>query len=63
MDNLEEMDKFFKVQLSKTELGRNKIWAEQSQPLKSKLWWKIFQQTKAQGEMASQMNSTKHLKN
>ena len=34
---------------------------DESQVLKLKLWLKTFQQTKAQDQMASQVNSIKHL--
>ena len=37
------------------------LWTDQSQALKLKLWLKIFQQTKAQDQMASQVNSIKRL--
>ena len=63
MENREEMDKF----LEKHNLPRQNqeeienIWTDQSQALKLKLWLKIFQQTKAQDQMASQANSIKHL--
>ena len=62
MDNLEEMDKFLVMQtcLDWTR-KKQKIWTDLSQALKLKLWLKIFQQTKAQDQMASQANSIKHL--
>ena len=62
MDNLEEMDRLNrKVQSSKTEPGRNRNY-EQSNYKHWNLWSKIYQKTKAQDEMASQVNSIKHLK-
>ena len=60
MDNLEEMDKFLEkhnLPILKQEEIEN---INQSQALKLKLWLKIFQQTKAQDQMASQANSIKH---
>ena len=61
MDNLEEMDKFLEKhnlpRLNQEEIEN----INQSQALKLKLWLKIFQQTKVQDQMASQMNSIKHL--
>ena len=62
MDNLEEMVKF----LEKHNLPRlNQEEIENiNRPitaLKLRLWLKIFQQTKAQDQMASQANSIKHL--
>ena len=53
VDNLEEMEKF----IEKQNLQR----LSQSQALKLRLWLKIFQQTKVQDQMASQVNSIKHL--
>ena len=64
MDNLEEMDKFLEMhnlpRLNQEENMNQKIWTDQSQALKLKLWLKIFQKTKAQDQVASQANSTKH---
>ena len=62
MDNLEEMDKFLQkhnfLRLNQEETGNinRPITA-----LKLRLWSKIFQQTKVQDQMASQVNSIKHL--
>ena len=53
VDNLEEMEKF----IEKQNLQR----LSQSQALKLRLWLKIFQQTKAQDQMAAQVNCIKHL--
>ena len=62
MDNLEVMDKFLEkhnlLRLNQEEIENI---TDQSQALKLKLWLKIFQQTKAQDQMASQVNSIKHL--
>ena len=55
MDNLEEMEKFAE---------KHNLWdwtRKKSQIMKLKLWLKIFQQTKVQDQMASQVNSIKHL--
>ena len=60
MDNPDEKDRF----LEKFNLPRlNKEETEiMNKPItKSKLWSKISKNTKAQGEMASQGNSIKHL--
>ena len=63
MDNMEEMDKFQeKYNLPKLNQEEIKITADLSQAWKLKLEYKIFQQTKAQDQMASQLNSTKNLK-
>ena len=63
MDNLEEMDKFLeKFNLQDWTRKKQKLWTTQLQALKSKLWSKICQKTKAQDQMASQENSIKHLK-
>ena len=61
MDNLEEMDKFFKKynfpKLNQEEMeNRNR----QITARKLKLQSEIFQQTKTQVQMASQLNSTKN---
>ena len=62
MDNLEEMDEFLeKYNLPK--LNQEEI-ENLNRPIISmeqKLQSKIFQQTKAQDQMASQLNSTKNL--
>ena len=62
MDNLEEMEKFLEkhnlLRLNQEEIENI---SRPSQALKLKLWLKIFQQTKAQDQMASQVNSNKHL--
>ena len=62
MDDLEEMDKFLQnhnlLRLNQEEIENI------NRPITStemKLWFKIFQQTKAQDQMASQANSIKHL--
>ena len=67
MDNLEEMDEFLKkynlpkLNQEKIEnLNRPITSTEIETVIKKK---KILQQTKAQGQMASQVNSTKNLKN
>ena len=61
MDNLEEMEKFLeKHHLLRLNQEKQKTRTHQSQALKLKLSLKIFQQTKAQGQMASQVNSIKH---
>ena len=61
-DNLEEMDKSLEMhnlpRLNQEEIENMN---RQAQALKLKLWLKIFQQTKAQDQMASQANSIKHL--
>ena len=61
MDILEEMDKFLEKhylpRLNQEEIENINI---QTKTLKLKLWLKIFQQTKAQDQMASQANSIKH---
>ena len=47
MDNLEEMDKFLeRYNLPRLNQKKLKMWTDQSQALKLKLWFKIFQQTK-----------------
>ena len=60
MNNLEEMDKFLEkysiLRLNQEEKD-NMNW----QVIKLKLWLKIFQQTKVQDHMTSQVNSVKHL--
>ena len=61
MDNLEEMDKFLEMHNLPRTRKKEKKRTDQSQALKLKLWLKIFQQTKAQDQMASQANSIKHL--
>ena len=61
MDNLEEMDKF----LERYNLPRlNQEEIEQNRPITSneiETVMKIFQQTKVQDQVASQVNSIKHL--
>ena len=62
MDNLEEMDKFLEkynfTKLNQEEMeNRNR----QITARKLKLQSEIFQQTKTQDQMASQLNSTKNL--
>ena len=60
MDNLEEMDKFLEKQ-NPLRLNQEEIENINHKALKLRLWLKIFQQTKAQDQMASQANSIKHL--
>ena len=58
---IEEMDKFLvRYNLPRLNQEKQKIWTDQSQVLKLKLWLKNFQQTKIQDQMASQANSIKH---
>ena len=61
MDNLEEMDKFLEkhnlLRLNQEEIENIN---RSIQELKLNMWLKIFQQTKAQDQMASQENSIKH---
>ena len=62
MDNLEEMDKFLE-KYNPPRLNQEKI-ENMNRPITSmeiKTVIKIFQQTKAQDQMASQVNSTKIL--
>ena len=55
------MDKLFeKYNLPKLNEEEIEIWTDQSQAWKSKMLSKIFQQTKAQDWMASQVNFTKN---
>ena len=62
MDNLEEMDKFLeKYNFPKLNQERQKILTDPSQAWKLKLQTEIVQQTKAQDQMASQVNSNKNL--
>ena len=62
MDNVEEMDKFLeKYNFPKLNQERQKILTDPSQAWKLKLQTEIVQQTKAQDQMASQLNSTKNL--
>ena len=62
MDNLEEMDQFLqKHNLPRLNQEETENIKDQSQALKFRLWLKIFQQTKAHHQMASQANSIKHL--
>ena len=62
MDNLEEMDKFLE-RYNLPGLNQEEIenMNRPTQVMKLKLWLKIFQQTKVQDQMASQVNSVKHL--
>ena len=62
LDKLEGMDKFVEKQ-NLPRLNQEEIenMNRPSQALKLKLWLKIFQHTKVQDQMASQVNSTKHL--
>ena len=61
MDNQEEMDKFLErynfSRLNQEELEN----IELSQVMKLQLELKMFQQTKVQDQVASQVNSIKHL--
>ena len=62
MDNLEEMDRFLeKFNLPKLNQEEIEILNNPITSCKSKLWTKISQKTKAQEQMASQVNSIKHL--
>ena len=62
MDNLEEMGKFLET-YNLPRLNHEET-ENMNRPITSnelKLWLKIFQQTKAQDHMVSQVNSIKHL--
>ena len=62
MDNLEEMDKFLE-KYNPPRLNQEKI-ENMNRPITSmeiKTVIKIFQQTKIEGQMASQVRSNKHL--
>ena len=60
MDNVEEMDKFLeKYNFPKLNQEEIEILTDPSQAQKLKLKSEIFQQTKAQVQTASQLNSTK----
>ena len=62
MDKLEEMDRFLgKFNLPRLNQEEIEIMNNPLQALKLKLWSKISPKTKAQDQMASQENSTKHL--
>ena len=64
MENPEEKDKFLEM-YNLPRLNKEEI-ENMNRPitsLKLKLWLKIFQQTKAQDQMASQANSIMHLEN
>ena len=62
MENLEEMDKFLeKYNLPRLNQDERENWMDQSQVQKLKLWFKNFQRTKVQDQLASQANSIKHL--
>ena len=62
MDNLEDMDKFLEEHnLPRLNQEETENINSPSQALKLRLWLKIFQQTKAQDQMASQVNSIEHL--
>ena len=60
MDNLEEMDKFLERYNLPT-LNQEEIENMNRPIMKLKLCLKIFQQTKVQDQIASQVNSIKHL--
>ena len=63
MDNLEEMDKFLeKYNFPKLNQEEIEDLKRPSQAGKLKLKSEIVQQTNAQDQMASQLNSTKNLK-
>ena len=63
MDNLEEIDEYLeKYNLPRLNQEEIENMKDQSQALKLKPCLKIFQQTKVQYQMASQVNSIKHLK-
>ena len=62
MDNLEEMNKFLeRYNLPRLNQEETENMNRQSQVMKLKPWLKVFQQTKVQDQMASQVNSIKHL--
>ena len=62
MDNVEEMDKFLKsTTFQNWTRKKQKILTDTSQAWKSKLQSEILQETKAQDQTASQLNSTKTL--
>ena len=62
MDNVEEMDGFLEnYNFPKLNQEKQKILTDPSQARKLKLQSEIFQQTKAQVQTASQLNSTKNL--
>ena len=62
MDNLEAMDKFLeKYNLPRLNQDEMEKMNRPIKELKLKLWFKNFQQTKVQDQMASQENSIKHL--
>ena len=62
MDNLEEMENFLeKYNFPNWTRKKYKILTDPFQAQKLKLSSEIFQQTKAQDQMASQLNSTKNL--
>ena len=61
MDNLKEMDKFLeKYNFPKLNQKEMEILTDTSQARKSKLQSEILQETKAQDQTASQLNSTKY---
>ena len=61
MDNLEEMNKFLeKYNFPKLNQEEKEILTDPSQARKSKLQSEIFQQTKAQDQTASQLNSARN---
>ena len=62
MDHLEEMDTFLeKHNLPRRNQEGRENMKRPSHAQKLKLWFKIFQQAKAQDQLASQVNSIKHL--
>ena len=61
MDNLKEMDKLLETYDLPTEPVRNRKYALANHKYEIKTMFKIFQQTKVQDQMASQVNSIKHL--
>ena len=63
MDNLEEMDRFLEM-YNLPRLNQEET-ENMNRPITSnelKLWLKIFQQTKVQDQMASQVNSINSIK-
>ena len=62
MDNLEKNGETLrKVQSPKTEIGRNRKYEQANHKFLNRNWLKVLQQTKVQGQTASQVNSVKYL--